>query len=234
MDSGDVELVLVPSPLLGPATWEPVAARLRGWGRKVAVLGQSVGAPTDADLTPQGELARLVAAIPDGRPVVLVPHSNAGLFVAGIAARRHVVGAIFVDAGFPPEEGHVPLAPVAFQEHLRALADADGVLPPWAEWWGENQVTDLFPDASTRRLVEAEQRRMPLSYFTSGLDAPAGWRTFPCAYLAFGDTYAQERDRAMDLGWPVTTITGGHLHLLHEPDRVAEAITALVTRLGLA
>ena len=50
---------------------------------------------------------------------------------------------------------------------------------------------------------------------------------YPGAYLAFGDTYAEDRVTALALGWPTATITGRHLHQLHQPDVVAERILAL-------
>ena len=48
--------------------------------------------------------------------------------------------------------------------------------------------------------------------------------------LAFGDTYADERSRADQHGWPAATIPGGHLHFLHDPDHVAAAVLDLAHR----
>ena len=56
---------------------------------------------------------------------------------------------------------------------------------------------------------------------------------YPGAYLAFGDTYAEDRVTALALGWPTATITGRHLHQLHQPDVVAERILALARQAGL-
>ena len=56
---------------------------------------------------------------------------------------------------------------------------------------------------------------------------PPGWAERPCAYLAFGDTYAEETARARDLGWPVEVLDGRHLHLLVDPDAVLEAVLRL-------
>ena len=74
----------------------------------------------------------------------------------------------------------------------------------------------------------AEQHRLPMTYFTAEIEAPAGWTTKPAAYLAFGDTYDVERTQARRWGWPVETLQGGHLHPLVAPDSVAEALDRLV------
>jgi hypothetical protein len=76
-----------------------------------------------------------------------------------------------------------------------------------------------------------EARSLPLSYFQACLPVPSGWERMPCAYLAFGDTYAVEREDAVRRGWPVRTLDGRHLHMLVDPDAVAEAIEDLVQQL---
>ncbi len=91
---------------------------------------------------------------------------------------------------------------------------------------------DLFPDAHTRARVEVEQQQLPLSYFESTLPIPQGWDDIPGAYLAFGDTYATERDQAVRRRWPVSTLSGGHLHMLIDPERVAAELVALLSGLG--
>jgi hypothetical protein len=106
------------------------------------------------------------------------------------------------------------------------------LVPPWTEWWDEAAVGGLFPDAKVRLEVEREQRRFPLSYFTDTLPVPSGWDSRPGAYLAFGDTYQPERQAAAERGWPVSTLSGGHLHMLREPRRVATEIGDLLSAIG--
>jgi hypothetical protein len=178
--------------------------------------------------TPGEVLRALTGAVPADRDVVLVPHSNAGLYVPALTAVRRVAGYLFVDAGLPGDTGPVPVAPPALRDGLRPLAGPDGLLPPWTDWWPEADVAALFPDAATRRDVEREQVRLPLSYFDGTLPVPAGWAAAPGGYLAFGDTYAEDRARAADRGWPVATLAGAHLHLLVDPGAVAAAIDGLV------
>ena len=91
----------------------------------------------------------------------------------------------------------------------------------------------LFPDAQVRAVVEAEQPRVPLSYFDTRVEVPAGWSDVPAAYVAFGDTYADEILRAQRYGWPVSRLAGLHLHMLVEPDSVATTVVDMLSALGV-
>ena len=216
-------LVFLPSPLLGPAVWQPVARLLadRGWRTTTCSLPPRV-------LTAEGVLAAFLGALPPDRDCVLVPHSNAGAYVPELTVQRAVVGTVFVDAVLPPAGGRIPLAPPAFLDGLRAKAEDDGLLPPWTSWWDEADVAALFPTTGMRAHVEREQRRLPLSYFEGSLAVPPGWDDRPAAYLAFGDTYGAERDDAARRGWPVRTLPGDHLHQLTDPGQVADTLVALL------
>ena len=205
-----VDLLLLPSPLLGPAAWAPVAELL---GAQVATVDEAVD---------------VASGLSD---VVLVPHSNAGLWTPSVAAAVDARAVVYVDAALPGDERDVPLAPPRLLDFLSGLADDDGLLPPWTHWWDAAEVDALFPDASTRARVVAEQPRLPLSYFTSRVEVPAGWAGRPSAYLAFGETYAEEIAAARAHGWPVTVLPGGHLHQLVDPAGVAAAVADLVDRL---
>ncbi len=222
------ELALLPSPLLGPAVWGPVAAELRRTGWSVVECNAKAAAPH----TWQDVLRRFTVDLPAERDLVLIPHSNAGLYVPALSRKRRVVANLFVDAGLPPADGSTPLAPAAFYHFLSGLADEDGLLPPWTQWWDEAADSGLFATRSTREHVEREQHRLPLAYFGDSLPVPGGWDKRPCGYLAFGDSYADETKRAQGLGWPVTTLTGRHLHMLVEPREVATAITQMLAFLG--
>jgi hypothetical protein len=222
-------LCLLPSPLLGPACWRPAAGALADRGWPVAEVPSPGAAPrTGADV-----LDAYLAAIPADRDVLLIPYSNAGLFVPALAARRPAAGYVFVDAGLPgPGVARTPMIPPGFSPMLAAKADGDGMLPPWTQWWDGEDLSGLFPDASTRAAVEAEQRRLPLSYFGESVPVPPGWPGRPGGYVAFGDGYEPERAVATALGWPVTTLAGGHLHMLVDPAQVADAITGLIAAIS--
>lgn len=213
--------VLLPSPLVGPATWGPVATQLRA-GHVSAVVADPA-----ASHRPEEVLAGFVATADSVRgEVVLVPHSNAGYYAPLVADAVDAAVTVFVDAALPAPEGSTRLAPPELEALLLPLADDDGVLPPWTQWWDED-VDALFPDEQTRQRVEAAMPRLPLTYFRARLRVPPGWERRPCAYLAFGDTYAPELTRAETLGWPVRRLDAPHLFPLWDPETTANTILAL-------
>ncbi len=54
----------------------------------------------------------------------------------------------------------------------------------------------------------------------------------PQAYLAFGDTYAEETAFAHEHGWPTAVLDGAlHLHHMVDPDAVAAAVLDLAAAL---
>jgi len=221
-------LALLPSPLLGPSVWQPVAQVLadRGWPTNICAATAPVRTEQDA-------LAAFLSALPAEQDLVLMPHSNAGAYVPELVTQRRVVAMVFVDAVLPPRRGRVPLAPPAFLDLLRSKVEDDGLLPVWTRWWDDADVAPLFPDAQARTRVEREQQRLPLSYFEGTLPVPRGWDQRRGAFLAFGETYAAERAEAARRRWPVTTLPGTHLHLLTDPDEVATELLALVNQLGV-
>jgi hypothetical protein len=221
-------LAFLPSPLLGAAVWRPVAAELSGRGFTVLTVVWPAG---PAPQSPDDVLRDLLDALPERIPLMLVPHSNAGLFVPALTAARAVSGCVFVDARLPAAEATAPMDWPGRREMLGRLADADGLLPPWTRWW-DADVSALFPSDAVRSAVEREQRRLPLSYFEQAAPVPPDWDLLPAAYLAFGETYAQERADAEGRGWPVGTLPGEHLHMLIDPAAVAVAIETLLRDLG--
>jgi hypothetical protein len=216
------------SPLLGPSVWRPVAHCLNRLGWPVTVPP----APDAAPRTPDDVLRHLVSALPSDRDLVLVPHSNAGVYVPELVAACRIVAFVFVDARLPAAAGAVPLGSADIVDQLGRMADRDGLLPPWTQWWDPADVAALFPDQATQDLIEREQFRLPLAYFEQVLPDRPGWDRRPGAYLAFGDTYATERADASRRGWPVATLPGEHLHMLMRPDEVATALDALLTSIG--
>ena len=194
-------------------------------GRCAAAGAAAPPVPVPAD--PASVVEALRDRLPERDDLVLVPHSNAGLYVPGLVSTRPVRGVVFVDAVLPPAKGDVPVAPEGLRKLLRHRVDADGLLPPWTSWWPEEAVAELFPDAATRRSIEAEQQRVPCGYLTARIQLPDGWDQVPAAYVAFGDTHAEELADARHRGWQVRTMAGGHLHMVRDPAAVAAEIMGL-------
>jgi len=222
--------VLVHSPLVGPATWEPVARELaaRGHAALVPSLVHVSDAEPPAWRHVAAAVAGVLAGVPAERPVVLAAHSNAGLFVPVIrqAIAQPVVASMFVDARTPAGEGATPVAEGEFLDFLKGLAGPDGRLPRWTDWWGDEDLGPLFPDDETRRTITEEQPRLPLSYFEQAVPVPPGWADHPCGYLLFSPPYQRMADEARERGWPVVEIPGGHLHQIVDPAAVAAALIA--------
>ena len=226
----DAAFVLVHSPSVGPLTWAPVETRLKAAGATAVVpslLGVADAGPPFWPFVTEA-VGRAIGQLPRSQPVVLVAHSNAGLFVPVIAeaSRPRVAGCLFVDAALPARTGPTPVAPPELLDFLRPKVTG-GRLPPWTQWWDETDIAPMFPDPQTRRAVSAEQPRLPLRYYEEQVPVPDGWDTAPCGYLLFGPPYDQAAQDARERGWAVDHVPGHHLHQLVAPDAVAASIIAM-------
>jgi hypothetical protein len=220
---------LVHSPLVGPATWGRAAEVLRELGWPVAV----------PDLRPAAASGRwddvVAAAVagghaePDG---VLVAHSGAGALLPAVAAAlpHRPAALVFVDAVLPPATGEVALVPPAFLDHLRDLA-VDGLLPPWADWFGPDAMAEQVPDAARRAEALADLPRLPLAWFLQHPTVPDGWAATPAAYVRLSGAYDDEAADARARGWPVAVLDRTHLAAVTHPREVADAIAAAVEQL---
>ena len=226
--------LLVHSPSVGPSTWQPVAGWLRDTGHEAVVPSLLAIGDGEPPYWP-----RVPAAVRDGiagqdtaQPVVLVVHSNAGLFAPVIARDlgRPVARMIFADASVPPATGETEAAESEFVPFLRDLAGEDGRLPPWTSWWSEEDVARMLPDPRLRRVITAEQPRLPLAYYLERIPVPGGWDERPCGYLLFSEAYESQAGQARSRGWPVCTVPGQHLHQVVDPAGVAAALLELAGR----
>jgi hypothetical protein len=223
--------VLVHSPSVGPSTWQAVADGLREMGHYAVVPSLlSVGDGGPPYWPRVTALVRAgVAGTDSSAPVVLVAHSNAGLFMPVIATEldRQVACLVFADASVPPSSGSVPLADDDFLPFLRGLVQDDGRLPQWTSWWSEADMAPMLPDPRVRRIITEEQPRLPLDYYLEAVPVPAGWDDHRCGYLLFSEAYQGEAAEAQRRGWPVRTVPGEHLHQVVDPAGVAEALLDL-------
>jgi hypothetical protein len=230
----ELAYVLIHSPSVGPLTWAPVAQRLTGSGRVALVPDLTDVTDSTPPFWPRisDRVSELVTQLPAGQPVMLVVHSNAGLFVPPIvaAAPRPIEGCIFVDAALPARTGPTPAAPPELLEFLRSKV-TEGRLPPWTTWWDEADVAPMFPDASTRASVSAEQPCLPISYYEQLVPGFDGWDARPCGYLLFGPPYDETAQTARDRGWLVDHIPGHHIHQIVDADAVTDRLVAMAERM---
>jgi pimeloyl-ACP methyl ester carboxylesterase len=211
-------LILIHSPFLGPMTWQSTARALEAKERRAHVPSLLAVARCAPPYWPAGVDSIIRSAADE--PVILLPHSNAGLYVPAVveALGEQVRGVVFIDAALPGGGHHTT------SEFLRRLATVDGLLPQWTSWWDEADVDALFPDAHVRAEVEAEQPRIPLAYYDHLPPAPHDWNAPLVGYIWFGRPYDKGAAQAAMLGWPTVHLPGGHLHMLNDPDAVAAAV----------
>jgi hypothetical protein len=227
--------VLVHSPLVGPSSWRPVADELAARGRPAVVpsLVDAVAAPPHHDAVADAVGAQVAGRSDEA--IVLVVHSGAGALVPSLedASAAPVAAVVFVDATLPhPGQRWLDTVPVEMADGLRALADPDGVLPPWHEWFPADAVGQLVPDPQTRAEFCAEIPRVPLSYFAEVAPARSAWQERPCGYVQLSEAYVDAADEARRRGWPVARHDGHHLSAMTEPVAVTDAIIAVLDGLG--
>ena len=222
-------LVLVHSPLVGRDSWEAVAASLSRHGQRVALADLTKALVSGPPYWPRQAEAIAVAV---SGPAILVGHSRAGpLLPVGARATRRVQGYVFVDARLPqPGASWFATAPSELAEQLRTRG-RDGWLPPWADWWGQDELARLLPDPVVRARFVAGCPRLPVALFEEALPEVPGWPDAPCAYLRLSEDYREPCDEARRLGWPVMERASHHLGLLTDPETVADAILELVGHL---
>jgi len=224
-----MRLILVHSPLTGPAAWGGVPAALVARG-----LGSlALGLPDWDDLR-RPYYPALAAAVADSVEPgdVLVVHSGAGGLAASVAtlAEDRLAGAVFVDAILAhPGRSWFETASSQLGEALRAAA-VDGMLPPWDQWFPPGAIAALTPEGPTRDAFLGELQAAPLAYFEEpapALDMPdgVGW-----SYLRLSKAYEAEAARARAMGRPTLRLELSHLAMTTHPDEVASALVQLVRR----
>ena len=219
----DVRFLLVHSPALGPSMWRCVGGALHSRGHD-AIVPNLVGSVLTGD---PGLFAHAAAeAAGTSEETAIVGHSAAGtvLPIVGMLT-PNVRRLIFVDASLPPCEGTCT-AGGAFLEALQGLA-ANGMLPPWSQWWGEEVLEARVRDEARRRQIEAELSPLPLAFFEAPIALPAGWCEGGGAFLLLSEFYRSDASRAAALGWPVVERPGAHLDMVNDEDEIADVLIGL-------
>lgn len=230
----DRTFVFLHSPLVGPASWQPVADALKLHGFEVAVPAiESDAPPYWRSYTDRAAEAITDLALDDDDEVVLVLHSGAGALAAAIAdlSIARTAAIVFVDATLPHDgwtrldemEAHDP----EFAAGIRADLESGVRYPDWTS----PQLAPLIPDDASREALIDQVAPRGLDFCTEPIPAPA-WPPPPdgprCAYLQFTRPYAAAAAQAERLGWPVGHIDATHFHGLVEPAVVASRILRLV------
>lgn len=220
-------IALLHSPLVGPLCWQPLAELLRAQGYQVIVPGLVAAAA--AEDHQQSFIAAAIAAIGaegTGR-TALVGHSGAGPLLPAIAEATGAVGVIYVDARLPhPGKSWLDVAPVPLIAHLKSLADKDGVLPRWSDWFEPDVLDAAIPHTQLRLRFIDELPRLSYSYFER--PTPTVVWDGPTAYLQLSPGCAAAADRAIAAGWPVQRLIDEHLAILTGPHRVHPPLTTLL------
>jgi len=222
-------VVLVHSPLVGPTTWDPVARALVERGRQVA-LPSLLGMEDSPAPFWRWAVDRLLHSLASEEgPLTLVAHSGAGplLPIVGAEADREISSYVFVDATIPAPTGSTPVVPAEFLPSLEALVER-GRLPRWSQWWDEGTMRALVPDDGLRRRLEEEMPSLPMAYFSEAIPVPTRWPDAPCAYILFSEAYEPVAADARFRGWPTRRIAGEHLHIVVDPESVAQALIEMV------
>ena len=217
--------VLVHSPMVGALTWTATAEELNRHG--VATVVPDLAGADDHD----GIVRAVATALRHtalrnkvATPIVLIGHSGAGRHLPGLAsAVPGVALLVYVDAALAtPGRSWFDDVPAERAATLRELADGQGRLPPWSEWFPPGALDALLPERGLRERFLAGVPRLPLSYFTEPAP-PATW-SGPQVYLRLSEAYLDEARTMRTDGVPVLTLPSHHLAMLTDPAAVAGAI----------
>ncbi len=220
--------VLIHSPLVGPLSWESVAAELRR--REVAAVVPSLlpALAGDPPYAPRfaATVSDAVAGAALDAGLILAGHSAAGQYLPAVRAAlpRDAAACLYVDSARPARDRTLlENAPPEFAALVRELSDGAS-LPPWSEWFGPDAMRVVLPDATVRARFVAELPRVPLALFEERLAWPAGLPVVPSGYLQLSAGYGADAEQARARGWPLRALDGSHLQMLVDPGAVADAL----------
>jgi pimeloyl-ACP methyl ester carboxylesterase len=206
-------LVLIHSPHGGAHTWQPVAEVLRAQGHQV-VIPAFRSTPTAAYWERN---VNAILKIAPAKPA-LVGHSGAGPLLAHVARWSEGGSCVYVDAGFRSRKMTSLTDALPLAEH------GDGLIPAWAN---DQDLAELVPNAATRGRLIASMTPMPRAYFAEEIpyrEPPDG-----SGYVLLSPPYAEPAAEARTKGWPFRELPGeNHYLMVAEPERVAEAILAVI------
>lgn len=216
---------MIHSPLVGPATTEPLASALRDQGHEASApdLRSALDDPRASWHRFVDEAARAT----DGARV-LIGHSGAGVFLPLLAVATGATTILFVDAVVPGAGSSWFIPPAAFTTFLDSMVGDDGRLTPWHRWWPAGTLEQLVPDPAQRQAIEREIPRVPRSFYDEAVPLPEGWTTRTGGFVHLSGMYDEDVARARDFGWPVLATDGQHLDLATRSNTVAALVIELL------
>lgn len=215
-------IALLGSVFLPPTVLEPLAGALDNHGYSVSMITPIVSGSSREVLEDYGsQVSRL-------RSPIVVAHSNAGNYVPALVSRTTVIGAIFMDAALPPfGGGRWPVVPEELTSALPTTADATRV-QRWTRWWPAEEMSGLFPTEESLCRIDSQTPEVPRHYLTETLEADENWTNFAAlGYVALGDGYTQELERAAAEGLVTRQLSVGHLGMMTDPALVAATLASL-------
>lgn len=217
--------VLVHSPFATPVIWHWVAQVLEDVGYEVVVpsIRFETDEPPDWERCVDAVVATCATT---ARPLVLVGHGGIGPFVPTItqAMWGRVANVVFVETALPPFAGYAVTSPPWLRDEIGYLA-IRGRLPTWSKWWRARDMEVLVPDPERRRIIEDDLPELIPSYFNHRIPVPEGWsERLRCSYLWFSDTHRGDAAEAARRGWQVLRLSGEHLHMVVQPEEVAQLL----------
>ncbi|MDQ3504261.1 MAG: hypothetical protein M3446_00955 [Actinomycetota bacterium] len=221
--------LLLHSPLVGPRTLAPLADALRRLGHGAAVpdLRASVLASGSDQSTLRSAGVQAISSMRPHGPLIVSAHSGASAYLPSLAAHLDVAGVVLIDAVLPPVSGSF-LPSADFRTHIDRLVEPDRFLPPWPQWWGEQELARLVADPDLRAAISHECVRVPIDFYDTVIDVPANWARPWAGYLRLSRAYEPAASAAAERGWPTRRRDGGHLDTASRPDEVADDLIELV------
>lgn len=226
-----MKFILIHSPLVGPFTWYTVARSLQERGH-TTIIPRLLD---NADITApywQQEVSSIVDQVELQTlypPTILVVHSGAGPLLPAIidALNQQIALCVFVDAGLPSEGSQCRLDLMyAEDDEWAAAFEAELKLGATYPNWTDEQLATIIPDAAIRQKLIDDVQPHGTGFYTEPIPTPDRWKSVPCAYLGFSETYRPYFEKATQQSWQTRWIAAHHFYMLTNPTEVSDTLIA--------
>jgi hypothetical protein len=111
------------------------------------------------------------------------------------------------------------------------MADDQGWLPPWQQWWGAENHGRADSGSSCAAALRCRLPPAALAMFEEVQPPVPQWPDAPAAYLQLSEAYEDQAAKARELGWPVAERMSHHLAPLTDSALVAKSLRELLGQL---